>query len=264
MKSAYFYALVAVLLSFSSCIPTKRLTYLQEDLKTNDSIVAVRRVVPPYRVQVNDMLSIRVKALDQELVTIFNPIGENDINATGEQRLYYDGFTVDQHGNIRVPTLGEINVLVYTVEEIRETIEAMLLKDYFKEDANIFVTVKLAGIRYVINGEIGRPGSSIIYREQVTIMEAIATNGDIAETGDRTDVVIVRQYPQGQMVHHIDLTSIDAVNSPYYYIQPNDLILINPLPQKSLGTGTTGLQSFTTIITVITALTSVILLATNL
>ena len=140
----------------------------------------------------------------------------------------------------------------------------MLLKDYFKEDANIFVTVKLAGIRYVINGEIGRPGSSIIYREQVTIMEAIATNGDIAETGDRTDVVIVRQYPQGQMVHHIDLTSIDAVNSPYYYIQPNDLILINPLPQKSLGTGTTGLQSFTTIITVITALTSVILLATNL
>ena len=71
------------------------MTYLQEDLKTNDSIVAVRRVVPPYRVQVNDMLSIRVKALDQELVTIFNPIGENDINATGEQRLYYDGFNVD-------------------------------------------------------------------------------------------------------------------------------------------------------------------------
>jgi polysaccharide export outer membrane protein len=264
MKSAVLYALVAVLLSFSSCIPTKRIAYLQEDLGTNDSLVALRKVMPPYRVQVNDMLSIRIKALDQELVAMFNPVGESNLNATGEQRLYYDGFTVDQHGNIRVPTLGEVNVLGYTVEEIRETIEKRLLSDYFKEDANIFVTVKLAGIRYVINGEIGRPGSSIIYRDQVSIMEAIANNGNIAITGDRTDVVIVRQYPQGQKVHHIDLTTIDAVNSPYYYIQPNDLILVNPLPQKSLGTGITGLSSFTTILTVITGLTSIILLATRL
>lgn len=264
MKSRFLYALVAVLLSFSSCIPTKRLTYLQEDLATNDSLVSLRRVVPPYRVQVNDLLSIRIKALDQELVGIFNPVGEGNPNASGEERIYYDGFTVDQHGNIRVPTLGEINVLGYTVEEIRKTIEQKLLDEYFKEEASIFVTVKLAGIRYVINGEIASPGSSIIYRERVSIMEAIATNGDILVTGDRTDVVIVRQYPQGQKVHHIDLTSIDAVNSPYYYIQPNDLILINPLPEKSIGTGTTGLQSFTTIISVVTALTSIILLATRL
>ncbi|NQX78331.1 polysaccharide biosynthesis/export family protein [Gilvibacter sp.] len=265
MKYAVLYALVAVLLSFSSCIPTKRISYLQEDLAaSNDSLIALRKVMPPYRVQVNDMLSIRIKALDQELVAMFNPVGESNLNATGEQRLYYDGFTVDQHGNIRVPTLGEVNVLGYTVEEIRETIEKRLLSDYFKEDANIFVTVKLAGIRYVINGEIGRPGSSVIYREQVSIMEAIATNGDIRITGDRTDVIIVRQYPQGQKVHHIDLTTIDAVNSPYYYIQPNDLILVNPLPQKSIGTGTTGLSSFTTILTVITGLTSIILLATRL
>ena len=95
-------------------------------------------------------------------------------------------------------------------------------------------------------------------------MEAIATNGDIPVTGDKTNIVIVRQYPQGQKVHHIDLTTIDAVNSPYYYIQPNDLILVNPLPEKSIGTGTTGLQSFTTIISVVTALTSIILLATRL
>lgn len=264
MKPAFLYALVAVLLSLSSCIPTKRLTYLQEDLKTADSLVSMRRVMPPYRLQVNDLLSIRIKALDQELVGMFNPIGENNLNASGEERLYYDGFTVDQHGNIRVPTLGEVNVLGYTVEEIRLMLEKKLMEEYFKEEANIFVTVKLAGIRYVINGEIGSPGSSIIYRDQVTIMEAIATNGDILITGDRTDVVIVRQYPQGQKVHHIDLTSIDAVNSPYYLIQPNDLILINPLPQKSIGTGTTGLQSFTTVISVITALTSIILLATNL
>jgi polysaccharide export outer membrane protein len=75
--------------------------------------------------------------------------------------------------------------------------------------------------------------------------------------------VIIRQYPLGQKVHHIDLTTIEAMNSPYYYVQPNDLILINPLPQKSLGSGTTGLQSFTTIISVATALVTTILLLTR-
>ncbi len=264
MRSAFLYAVVTALICFSSCIPTKRLTYLQEDLATTDSLATIQKVRDPYRVQVNDLLSIRVKALDQELVGMFNPVGEANLNAAGEERIYYDGFVVDTHGNIRVPTLGEVNVLGRTAEEIRLIIEERLLEDYFKEEANIFVTVKLAGIRYVINGEIGRPGSSIIYREQVSIMEALANNGDIRITGDRTNVVIVRQYPQGQKVHHIDLTSLDAVNSPYYYIQPNDLILINPLPQKSLGTGTTGLQSFTTILTVITGLTSVILLFLSL
>jgi polysaccharide export outer membrane protein len=171
---------------------------------------------------------------------------------------------VDPHGNIRIPSIGEVIVLGFTVEEVREEIEKRLLKDFFKEEANIFVTVKLAGIRYTINGEIGNPGSRIIYRDQVSIMEAIANSGDIPVTGDRTNIVVIRQYPLGQKVHHIDLTTIEAMDSPYYYVKPNDLILVNPLPQKSIGTGTTGIQSFTTILTVVTALATTILLFTRL
>ncbi|QNJ96726.1 polysaccharide biosynthesis/export family protein [Constantimarinum furrinae] len=259
MKATFLLLFLLIAVCFSSCVSTKQLTYLQEDAQI-DTLVTIRKKQEPYRLQINDLLSIRVKALDPQFVDIFNPVGDANPNATGEQRLYYDGFVVDPHGNIRVPVLGEINVLGYTVEEVREEIEKRLLKDYFKEEANLFVTVKIAGIRYVINGEINGPGSNIIYRDQVTIMEAIANSGDIPITGDKSDVIIIRQYPLGQKVHHIDLTSIDAMNSPYYYIQPNDLILINPLPQKSIGTGTTGIQSLTTILTIVTALTTTILL----
>lgn len=264
MKSTYLLLLLVVMVCFSSCISTKQLTYLQESDVPADSLIAMRKMQEPYRLQVNDLLSIRVKALDQETVGIFNPISDANPNATGEQRLYYDGFVVDQHGKIRIPSLGDMQVLGYTVEEVREEIEKKLLEEYFNEEANIFVTVKLAGIRYTINGEIGGTGSRIIYRDAVTIMEAIANSGDIKVTGDRRNVIIIRQYPLGQKVHHIDLTQIDAMNSPYYYVQPNDLILINPLPQKSLGAGTTGLQSFTTILSVITALTSTVLLFISL
>ena len=256
--------LLLVAVSFTSCISTKKTTYLQATETAVDSLLTIQRLKTPYRIQVNDLLSIRVKALDQELVGMFNPIGEANLSATGEERLYYDGFTVDQHGNIRVPTLGEINVLGYTVEEVQEKIEQELLDNYFREQANIFVTVKLAGIRYTTLGEIGT-GSQVVYKEQVTIMEAVANAGGITEFGDMTDVKIIRQYPGGaEKIHNIDLTSINATKSPYYFIQPNDLILVNPLPQKALGLGTTGMDNFRTVLTVFTALTSIILLSTRL
>ncbi|MBT8255494.1 MAG: polysaccharide biosynthesis/export family protein [Bacteroidia bacterium] len=260
MKLQYLIYFFGIAICLSSCVPLKRITYLQENENAIDSVIPIRKVKEPYRLQVNDLLSIRVKALDDDLVNIFNPVSENNPNATGEQRLYYDGFVVDLHGNIRIPVIGEIPVLGLTVEEVRERIEEILLRDYFKEESNVFVTVKLSGIRYTINGEIGNPGSKIIYRDQATIMEAIANSGEIPITGDMKDVIIIRQYPLGQKVHHIDLTTIDAMNSPYYYIQPNDQILVNPLPQKSIGFGTTGLQSFTTILSIVVALTSTILL----
>jgi len=264
MKFKHLLYFFSIAICLSSCISQKRITYLQETENKVDTIISIRKMKEPYRLQVNDLLSIRVKALDDELVNIFNPVSQTNPNATGEQRLYYDGFVVDMHGNIRIPLIGEVAVLGLTVEEIRDNLEKTLLRDYFKEASNVFVTVKLSGIRYTINGEIGNPGSKIIYRDQATIMEAIANSGEIPITGDKTDVVIIRQYPLGQKVHHIDLTSIDALNSPYYFVKPNDLILINPLPQKSIGTGVTGLQSFTTIFTILTSLTTVILLFTRL
>ncbi len=262
MRFKSFLFLFAAILALTSCVSTKQMSYLQEHDEEVDSIIQVQRLRKPYRIQVGDLLSIRVKALDQELVGMFNPVGEANPNATTEEAVYFDGFTVDDHGNIRVPTMGEINVLGYTEKEVREKIEEKLLEEYFKEEANIFVTVKLAGIRYTTLGEIGQ-GSQVIYKEQVTIMEAIANAGGISDYGDRENVQIIRQYPQGEEVHEIDVTNIDALSSPYYYIQPNDMIVVNPLPRKALGLGTTGLEVFRTVTSLITLATSIYFLTTR-
>lgn len=250
--------------TLGSCIPTKKLTYLQETQAAQDSIIQVNLQQQPYRVQVNDVLSIRVKALDQELVALFNPQTASEEGGSLGEGYYYDGFAVDRHGAIRLPTLGEVQVLGYTTEEIREIIEKKLLDDYFTEEANIFVTVKLAGIKYTIGGEVGSPGVKVELVEQLSLLDAIVNSGDISQYGDRTDVLIIRQYPGGKKIHHIDMTKIDALNSPYYFIQPNDVILVNPLPQKSFGVGTTGLQSLTTIASILTLATTTILLFARL
>ena len=264
MKKIVFLALFTALLT--SCISTKDLTYLQPNaVSKSDSIKVAQEVSKPYRIQTNDILSVNIKALDQKLVEMFSASSAGSVQTQqSPQTLFFNGYTVDDHGNIRVPILGEVNVLGFTADEVRQKIEKQLLEEYFRKEANIFVTVKLAGLRYTINGEIGSPGAGVLYQDRATIMEAIANSGDITTTGNRKEVQIIRKFPHGFETYSIDLTNENALNSPYFYIQPNDYIIIKPLKQKTWGTGVTGVQSVATIMTAISLITTLLVLSKTL
>jgi polysaccharide biosynthesis/export protein len=260
MNKIYSSVVFLTLFLITSCISNKDLLYLQNKNNSDKEAIVNQMVSKPYRVQVNDLLSIRIKALDQKIVEIFNPSTVKDGNVNQADALYFDGFTVNDHGAIRVPVLGEVPVIGQTLDEIRINIEKLLLKEYFNKEAEIFVTVKLAGLRYTINGEVAIPGTKVLLQEKVNILEAIANSGDITITGNRKEVMVIRQYPSGTEMHTIDLTSIEAMKSPYYYVQPNDYIYVKPLKQKSWGFGTNGLQSFTTILTALSLVLTTFLL----
>lgn len=263
MTKNCFYILLLTSAFFTSCIPVKDLVYLQDKGTSGNETTVSAVESKPYRLQVNDVLSVDIKAIDPKLVTIFKPsenVGTGDKSGLG---LYFNGFTVDDHGNIRMPILGEINVIGYTLEEVRLKIEKKLLEEYFKTEANIFVTVKLAGFRYTINGEVGSTGTKTLYQEQVNIMEAIANAGDISIVGNRKAVTIIRQTPTGVQINDIDLTDVNVMKSPYYYLQPNDYIYVKPLKQKTWGTGQTGIQSIGSIVTLLSLATTIYLLSKN-
>ena len=266
MKQLLFLICLVFVVLNTSCIPNKELVYYQnKEQALADSTFQVTLAPKPYRVQIDDVLNIRLKVLDQDNVEIFNPTGEgSEMGASAQEQSYFDGFTVDLHGNIRIPSLGTLNVLGFTTDEIEELIKKRLLEEQFKETANIFVTVKLTGLTYTASGEIGKPGNNTIYKQRVNIFEAIANSGEIPMTGDATDVMIIRQYPQGQQVHHLDLTDINVMQSPYYYLQPNDNIYVKPRKQKSWGFGTTGRESILTIISVVSLLSTTIILIDRL
>lgn len=260
-KSVLYLLFVSVL--FTSCIPTQDLIYLQKKNNSDATNAVLAVESKPYRLQTNDVISITIKAIDPKLVAMFSPTNEGSIPGKSESGLYFDGFTVDDHGAIRIPILGELNVIGYTLEEIRVRIEKQLLAEYFNKEANIFVTVKLAGLRFTINGEIASPGTKTLFQEQVTIMEAVANSGDITITGDRKAVTVMRKTPTGVVIHDLDLTDINAMQSPFYYLQPNDYIYIKPLKQKTWGTGKTGIESLGTIITLLSLATTTFLLLKN-
>jgi polysaccharide export outer membrane protein len=260
MSKSGVYLLLIISVLFSSCIPTQDLIYLQKKNNSQEDTSIAVVELKPYRLQTNDVLSITIKAIDPKLVAIFSPSNEGGVGGKSESGLYFDGFTVDDHGNIRIPVLGELNVIGYTLDEIRVRIEKQLLAEYFNKEANIFVTVKLAGLRYTINGEIGGPGTKTLFQDNVTIMEAIANSGDITITGNRKAVTIMRKTPTGVQMQDLDLTDINVMKSPYYYLQPNDYIYVKPLKQKTWGTGKTGIESLGTIITLLSLATTTFLL----
>ena len=244
------------------CVPSKDLIYLQKNNQNPADAVATVGV-KPYRLQVSDVVSITITAIDPSLVAIFKADVSSGVGQINEQQLYFNGYSVDDHGNIRMPILGEVNVLALTTDEVRQKVEKLLLQDHFKKEAGIFVSVKLAGFRYTINGEINTPGTRSLSQDKVSIIEAIANSGDITVVGNRKDVIIMRQFPQGIQTFSIDLTDYNAIQSPYFYLQPNDYIYIKPLKQKTWGTGKTGIESLSTIITVLSLVTTTYLLLKN-
>jgi polysaccharide export outer membrane protein len=262
MKFFKFFLLYILFTSLFSCIPNKDLIYLQDYGNKSEGITVSEFDAKPYRVQVNDLLSINIKAIDQKLVEMFN-VSSQQNQSQGAQSIYFSGYNINQHGNIRIPVLGEMNVLGFTLEEIRFAVEKKLTDEYFTAEARIFVTVKLAGFNYTINGEIGKPGTQVLFQEKVTILEAVANAGDINLTGNRKEVQILRKQPHGFEMYSLDLTDGTIVNSPNFYIQPNDYIIVKPLRQKSWGTGTTGIQTLGTIITALSLVTTTILLIRN-
>ena len=245
--------LVFILL-FLSCVPTKDLIYLSGAPVENKEIHKIN--TNPYKLQVGDNISIDVTSDNVNLVAVFLKSSGSLSENTSSPVIY----SIDVNGNIRMPILGEINVLGYTTKEVRVKIEEKFANYFMKEDS-YFVSVKLDGIKYTIMGEINSPGPKVVYQNQLSILDAITFSGDIPISGDKKNVEVIRISPNGNKKLTIDLTSINALNSEIFFIQNNDYINIKALRQKSL---TAGLGSITGIVSLISLLTTTVLILRGL
>ena len=239
---------------FLSCVPTKDLLYLSGTPKENKEIHKIN--TNPYKLQVGDNISIDVTSDNVNLVAVFLKSSGSLSENTSSPVIY----SIDVNGNIRMPILGEINVLGYTTKEVRVKIEEKFANYFMKEDS-YFVSVKLDGIKYTIMGEINSPGPKVVYQNQLSILDAITFSGDIPISGDKKNVEVIRISPNGNKKVTIDLTSIDALNSEIFFIQNNDYINIKALRQKSL---TEGLKPITGIVSLISLLTTTVLILRGL
>lgn len=244
-----------------SCVPQKELVYLQST-DAQDSASLYINESQEYRLQTNDILDVQIKSMNPDVNAIF--MGADQMQArqaaqvgvqSGGDLYYMTGYSINDSGNIDLPIIGKVYVLNQTIEEAKNTIRKEVEKYFTK----FYLTVKQGGIRYSALGEFVRPGKYVILQNQVTIFEAIANAGDLNIVANRDDVSLIRKYPEGTKVHKINLLDERIIGSPFYYIQSNDIIYVEPLKQKSYGIGVTGAQTITTVISVISTSLALIL-----
>jgi polysaccharide export outer membrane protein len=264
VKSIKLLLFISFIGFLSSCISVKKLTYLQDTEEPLEVDTAGYQMLKRsyYKVQKYDMLSIQIKSIDEATTNYFrigqgNGVGNVGGGNRGSAAIYFTGYSVDEFGNIDFPVLNEVYVEGLTIHEIQELLLVKLSK-YF-DTSNLFVKAQLAGIKFTVIGEIGG-GQYYLYQNEANIFEALAQAGDIATLGNKKEVQIIRQHPQGVKYYEVDLTSKAVVNNPMYFIQPNDIINVKPMKQKTWGVGTTGVQSFLTFASLITTTAALVVL----
>lgn len=257
-------AFLVLSILFTSCIPLKDQVYFQGDTTESDTIRKIQD--EPYRLQVNDMLDIQIKSSDEKLVALFSSTPANSNNSNiqySQESMYFRGYSVDKHGNIQLPYLGDINVLGYTTPEVLDKLQKEF-ETYFKNPEDVFITVKLAGVRITVIGEVAKTGNQILYLNQVNLIQALAAAGDIKITGNREKVRVFRKNIDGTKEYEVNMLDINSFDSDNFFVQSNDIIYVEPLKQKSWGTGTSGMQTITSLIAVLSLVTTTILLVNAL
>lgn len=244
MKKILFIASLVVFAS--SCISNKRITYLQ-NLPDNTPIdlnefIPYAEVDYEYILQPFDIVNIQFASSDEELTQAFSFQNSQSSGAMrgggggggqGSDPLYFTGYSIDKSGMVEVPMLGKIEIAGLT-ENAAKTIVETKINEFFKEE--VYVKLGIAGIRYTTLGEFNAVGVQIIYKNRATIFDALANSGETTLLGKKNKLFIIRQYDGGTKLHQINLNDRALLASPFYFIQPNDILYMEPMKIRQIGT----------------------------
>lgn len=229
-RKLFFLALIG--LSVVSCIPLAKTKYLQ-DKEGATPVYEFQTLRPEYKIRTGDYLYIRILTLDQKSNEIFANITGNGTNSGylnyADQSLYLTSYLVNDSGYISFPLLGTIYARGQTVKEMEISLNERV-SDIIKESS---VVVKLVLYNFSVLGEVKNPGKYTVYNDHINIFEAIAMANDLTSFADRSRVQIIRTVGDKNSIVVLDLQSKDILSSPYYYLQPNDIIYVEPLKNKT-------------------------------
>ena len=280
----YKYLLFLILpFVLSSCITTKDVKYMQpsESLVINEEGL-IPYNIPIYRITKNDMLTLNIvttpkgdaaqfySSLNTSASTGGGSItvaggGSTGGGTGGNAVIYFNGLKVDSKGDINIFGIGYVKAEGRTIEEISLEIQNKVNENF--QEGKSEVRLNIDGITYYILGDIetvGITGEKKAHKNTLTITEAISMNGGLNRTVDRKNIVIHRKLPEGIKIAKIDLTREDVMNSPYYYVQNGDEILLTTQRRSLNGFGKDPIQTLISGVSVITTALSIYLLLKNL
>jgi polysaccharide biosynthesis/export protein len=228
----------AVLLIISSCVPNRKIVYLQKDDVNRGSSIPKDSVlrshpmqIQEYRIQPLDILSIQFESLTSEEFDFFSKsapaVRTGGSNISSNAALV--GILVDVNGEVEYPVVGKISVAGLTIFEAQSKLQ-QIAAQYLKD---VVVRVRMLNFRYTLLGEVNGENTVVTNNPRLTMMEAIGQAGGLTELADRSNVKVIRQVGNESKVFYVDLLKEDYIESPFYYVQQNDVIIVPPLRQRA-------------------------------
>ena len=231
-----------VLAMVSSCVSTKDVPYMK-----NADVVDLTssRGLYDAKIMPKDLLTITVNTLNADASAPFN-VGSASTATQGNS-------TSANNGDIEFPLIGKVHVEGLTKTQCQDVIREKILP-YLAKTERPLVTVRMSSYRVTVLGEVGRPGVIPVSSEKMSIFEALAQAGDLTIYGVRNNVMLIREDQVGQKsIHRLNLNDANIINSPYYYLQQNDVIYVEPNKVKAknsdVGTSTTMIFSVVGLVT---------------
>lgn len=225
------YSIITILLC-TGCASQKKISYLQDIPNDYRSIIAQKEsntILP------NDRISIMINSRDFELTQMLNlPMVSYPTNSTGNYTVGQNrlsGYLVDSNGCIDFPQLGNIKVQGLTLTELSTAIKQQIIGKGLVNDP--VVTVQFMNFKISVMGEVAKPGHFDVSEGRVTLFDALSLAGDLTIYGKRENVKVIREINGERSVVSLDLRSKDIFNSPYYYLQQNDIVYVEPNKAKA-------------------------------
>jgi polysaccharide biosynthesis/export protein len=229
MKRNILFALLVIILS-TSC--TKRnLVYFSDLPQSEEYKVPVKNEIEP-KIQVDDLLGILVNSLNPESDILFNSgvlptVGGS--GGSGPSTKSIEGYLVDKNGQINFPVVGKIKLVGLTKAEAMDKMTTEL-KLHVK---NPIVNIRFLNFKVTVVGEVNNPSSFVIPTDKINIIEALGLAGDMTVFGKRENVLIIREKEGVRTTTRINLNNKSLLASPYFYLQQNDIVYVEPVKAKA-------------------------------
>jgi len=233
MKKYSNLILVLLVALATSCSAPKNVAYLWN---SDDVDLSQSQYLYDAKIMPKDVLTITVNTVNPEAAAPFNltvPTSFNNQSRSTYSQPILQTYLVDNEGTIDYPVLGRIKVGGLTKREC-ETMIHDKIKPYLNANEKPVVTVRMSSYSISVLGEVARPGSYQVSREKINILEALAQAGDLTIYGVRENVKLIREDAKGKkQIYHINLNDANLLTSPYYYLQQNDIVYVEPNKVKA-------------------------------
>ena len=237
-KSLFVLLFVALM---SSCISNKQLIVFKTvTAETAEEVNKTMQPQPEPRVKINDALIITVSGLDPEAVIPYNlpTISyESPASSTVPTTSSFQYYTVDEEGYIDFPILGKLYVVGLRQSEVISLIESKLQGQV----VDPIVTMRFLNARVTVLGEVNSPGTYTLNNGRMTLLEALGVAGDLTQYANRSNVLITRENNGKVEFARLDLRSEEVFTSPYFYLQQNDVVYVEPNQARSTSNQSIGL-----------------------